>query len=194
MKKDRRMPLSTAKILAATLIAALFITTFCYTIAWGVYDRRKEIQYSDPVFAKIDADTLEGGHYSSDELKDSEYTVFNVWETTCSACLGEMPELEELSQEYDPSKIRLVGICADLLDKNGKVDESQLKKARELMQSAGTTFTHLIPDQTMMSYIDSVVLGFPTTFVVDSSGNLIRTTSGSRSLKDWEEYLSDLTQ
>jgi len=48
--------------------------------------------------------------------------MFPVWETTCPACLSEMGDLEKLSKEYDPSEFKLIGMCADLYDSDGKND------------------------------------------------------------------------
>ena len=98
---------------------------------------------------------------------------FVVWETTCPACLGEMDDLEELHKEYDPSQFRLIGICADLYDTNGEIRPEQLETAKELME-----------------FIRTSVVGFTTTFVVNSEGNLVNATAGAKDLKSWEEYVN----
>ena len=84
-----------------------------------------------------------------------------------------MDDLEELHKEYDPSQFRLIGICADLYDTNGEIRPEQLETAKELME-----------------FIRTSVVGFTTTFFVNSEGNLVNATAGAKDLKSWEEYVN----
>ena len=187
-KKDRRIRTSTAKFIGIAAVISLFILTFSFSHAWGEYEKQIEERSSTDVFATIDLKDFEGQPLTRDGLADTKLVAFNVWETTCPACLREMGALEELSKEYDPSEFRLIGMCADLYDANGELKEEQLAKAKELMSSAGVTFPNLIPDQGFQDFFRTTIAGFPTTFFVDSEGQIVSVTAGARELKEWEEY------
>lgn len=190
-KKDRRLALSSVRLLSITLAVSLLATSLIYSMAWGDNQKLLETQYSDPVFSRIQTETFDGKTFTSEELKGTKLTLFNVWETTCPPCLGEMPSLEKLSQSYDKEIFQIIGICADLYDKNGELNPKTLEKAKSLMQDAGTTFPHLIPEQEMKGYIDAAVEAYPTSFLVDRDGNLITITTGAKSLVDWQKYIAE---
>ena len=95
--------------------------------------------------------------------------------------------LEELSKKFPLEEFQLVGICADLYDKNGNLKQSQLDKAQSLMNDSGTTFPHMIPTWEMVVFFKSVIPGYPTTFFVDQNGKIIDSASGSNDLEGWSE-------
>lgn len=110
------------------------------------------------------------------------------------ACLGELDALEELSKEYDPSQFRLIGICADLYDKDGELKTDQLEKAREIINNADVTFTNLVPDQVFMDFFRATIAGFPTTFFVNSEGKIVNAIAGAKNLEQWKEYVDSELQ
>ena len=190
MKKDRRIRTSTVKFIGIAAVISLFILTFSFSHAWAEYENQIEARSSTDVFATIDLKDFEGQPFTGDDLADTKLVAYNVWETVCPACLGEMDALEELSKEYDPSEFRLVGMCADLYDANGGLKEEQLAQAKQLMSDAGVTFPNLIPDQGFQDFFRTTIAGFPTTFFVDSEGKIVSVTAGARGLKEWEEYVN----
>lgn len=194
MKKDRRMCTSTLKFIGIGIAAALFILTFSFSYAWGESEKLVEQRRNSDVFATIDLEDFEGQPFSRDNLADTKLVAYNIWETTCPACLGEMGDLEKLSKEYDPSEFRLVGMCADMYDKDGELKPSQLEKGKQLMKDAGVTFTNLVPDQGFMDYFRSAVVGFPTTFFVDKEGKVVNTTCGSKDYEEWKQYVDSQLQ
>ena len=189
-KKDKRIRTSTAKFIGMAAVVGVFILTFSFTYAWGEYEKQIESRSSADVFATTDVKDFEGQPFTVDDMAGTKLIAFNVWETTCPACLGEMGDLEELSKEYDPAEFRLVGMCADLFDTNGELKPEQLETAKDLMKTAGVTFTNLIPDRGFQDFFRTTIAGFPTTYFVDSEGKIISATAGARSLKSWEEYVN----
>ena len=189
-KKDKRMRTSTAKFIGIAAVVSLFILTFCFSYAWGENEKQVEERSSSDVFATINVQDFDGQPFSRDDLGDTKLIAYNIWETTCPACLGEMDALEELSKEYDPSEFRLIGVCADLYDTKGELKPEQLETAKDLMKTAGVTFTNLVPDQGCQDFFRSNIVGFPTTFFVNSEGKIVNTTAGAKNLKDWEEYVN----
>lgn len=190
-KKDKRRHLSTFKIVSAAAVAGIFILMFSFTYAWGQHEKQIEARTSSNVFRTLNLEDFEGQTLTIDDLAGTKLIAFNVWETTCPACLGEMDALETLSKEYDPSEFRLIGICADLHSQSGELKPEQLETARSLMDNAGVTFTNLIPDQGFRDFFKTTIVGFPTTYFVDSEGNILNATAGSRNLQSWEQYVND---
>ena len=189
-KKDRRMCTSTMKMIVAAAAIGMFILSFSFAYAWGKYEDQIETRASTTVFETVNIEDLEGNSFTMKDLEGAKLVAYNVWETTCPACLGEMDALEELSKKYDPSEFRLIGMCADLYDSDGKVKPAQLEKAKDLMQNAGVTFPNLVPDKGFMDFFRSTIAGVPTTFFVNSEGKIVDTTAGAKNLEKWEEYVN----
>ena len=189
-KKDKRLQTSTAKFIGISAVIGVFILTFSYAYAWGEYQKQIEDRSGTEVFMTVNVKDFAGQPFTMEDVANTKLVAYNVWETTCPACLREMGDLEELSKEYDPSEFRLVGMCADLYDINGEVKPDQLETARELMNAAGVTFTNLVPDKAIMDFLRTTIAGYPTTFFVDSEGKVLSATAGARGLKDWEAYVN----
>lgn len=191
-KKDRRIHTSTLRVLLIALLTGLLTLTFSFTLAWGNRMESIEKTASADVFAHYETETLFGEPFTAEDTSEAAVTAYNIWETTCPACLGEMGELEELSHAYPPEEFRLVGVCADLYDSKGELKQSQLEKAQYLMNDAGTTFEHIIPTKEMMDFITSVVAGYPTTFFVDRDGKIISYTTGAKDLEGWTRKVDEV--
>ena len=194
--KDNQMKLHTSTLLlvAAALFAGLVALDFSFIKGWGQYEDIIEATASTDVFKTMGSMRFDGGTFTSEDLSGSRITAFNIWETTCPACLGEMGDLEELSKIYPGSEFQLVGICADVYDREGKLKESQIETGKELMENAGVTFTNLIPTPEMHTFFRSSIVGFPTTFFVDSQGNIITTSCGSMKLDDWKKTVEKVME
>ena len=189
-KKDWRMCTSTMKMIVTAAVIGMFILSFSFAYAWGRYEDQIESRASTTVFETVNLEDFEGNSFTKKDLEGTKLVAYNVWETTCPACLGEMGDLEKLSKEYDPAEFKLIGMCADLYDSDGKIKPAQLEKAKELMLNAGVTFPNLVPDKGFMDFFRSTIAGFPTTFFVNSEGKLVDVTAGSKNLEDWEAYVN----
>lgn len=189
-KKDWRMCTSTMRMIVAAAVIGIFILSFSFAHAWGKYEDQIESRASTTVFETVNLEDIEGNSFTMKDLEGTKLVAYNVWETTCPACLAEMDDLEELSKDYDPSEFKLIGMCADLYDTDGNVKPAQLAKAKELMQNAGVTFPNLVPDKGFMDFFRSTIAGVPTTFFVNSEGKIVDTTAGSKSHEKWKEYVN----
>ena len=102
---------------------------------------------------------------SQDLFSQHTMTMVNVWASWCGPCVGELPELQRLNGEFEAKNCAIVGI---LLDGNEAVGD---RDGRAEMKDAGVTYTVLRP----WDGVDQVfpVTAVPTSFFVDSSGNII---------------------
>ena len=186
-KKDTRIHMSTLRVVVAALLIGIVALNISYVSGWSERMKVLEEKSSAKVFEEYETQTIYGKQFSDEDGKRAKLTAYNVWETTCPACLGEMGALEELSKKFPLEEFQLVGICADLYDKNGNLKQSQLDKAQSLMNDSGTTFPHMIPTWEMVVFFKSVIPGYPTTFFVDQNGKIIDSASGSNDLEGWSE-------
>lgn len=62
-----------------------------------------------PEFSETDTN---GNAVTSDIFADYDATIVNFWNNGCGTCIAEMPELEELYQEFKEQNINLIGVGA----------------------------------------------------------------------------------
>lgn len=117
-----------------------------------------------PVMTEFSAATLDGGTFTQDDLADYDLTMVNVWTTWCGYCVTEMPELQKLYEAL-PDNVNLISVCCDA--------DTDSDTALLIMKDNGCAFAALIPDDALNSSLVSRVSGFPTTFFVDSEGNMV---------------------
>ena len=188
-KKDRRRHLSTNILVVGCLVLSVILTVYIYAYYVAQRDKQIEANASVDVFRTMNVKQLDGSSFTSEDLKNTKLTVLNVWETTCPACIGEFPTLEEISKELDPSEIQIIGLCHDTVDKDGKVKDDYVATAIEIVDSSGVTFPQLIPDKGISDYLSSVIAGYPTTFFLDSDGKILGTTAGAYNKANWKEMI-----
>ncbi len=193
-KSRKKLHKSTAILLAVSAVVAMLSLNIAYTKAWDNSQRINSSKYNTDAFSTVDAVQFDGEHFTTENLEGTRMTAFNVWETTCSACLDEMGDLEKLSKAYPETDFQLVGICADVYDEQGNIDKKQVDKGKELMSKAGVTFTNIVPTPEMNSYFRETVYGFPTTIFVDSNGKIIATTVGGRDYDSWREKVDQIME
>lgn len=100
----------------------------------------------------------------------SDATIVNFWNNGCGTCIEEMPELEELYQQFKEENINLIGVASD----SGQSEE-QLETAQNILSEKGVTYLNLSPDPENELYKDFIaqLAGYPTTYIVDRDGNII---------------------
>ena len=120
-----------------------------------------------PEFSEVDT---EGNQVSSDIFADYDATIVNFWNNGCGTCIEEMPELEELYQDWKEQSINLIGVGTD----SGENEEA-LSTAQEILSEKGVTYVNISPNPENDFYKNFVsqIFGYPTTYIVDSEGTVI---------------------
>ena len=108
-----------------------------------------------PEFSEVD---IAGDEISSDIFTDYDATIVNFWNNGCGSCIAEMPELEELYQDFKERNINLIGVGTD----SGESRE-QLDTAREILKEEGDFYKDFVAD----------ISTYPTTYIVDGEGNIV---------------------
>lgn len=96
----------------------------------------------------------------------NEATIVNFWFNGCSACVNEMPALEEFNKKLKEKGAELIGINAGTAS-----DEAGLAEAKDILSKQGATYRNLIlPND--HEYVRKI-FSFPTTVIVDKNGNIV---------------------
>lgn len=147
------------------------------TIAGSTY---RNVDY----FSDFSLETFDGKTFSNENLKEYRITVINIWEPYCSACLKEMPELDELSREYRDKGLQLVAVQG-----NAFVYPEDVELGCSQIADMGVTLPMIYADEKFSEQILPILdNSFPGTFVVDSEGNILDFTVSAKSKEGWMEY------
>ena len=122
-------------------------------------------------FPAFEGKDLDGNAVKSDELfSGNAVTVVNFWFTTCNPCVGELTELESLHQELTKKGGGVVGINSFTLGG----DEAAISEAKSVLSKKGVTYPNVyFPAQGEAGKFVENVFAYPTTYVVDRSGNIV---------------------
>ena len=123
-----------------------------------------------PVFQLPD---LNGNAVSLETYRDKVVLV-HFWATFCIPCLGEMPVLESLWQEYGGKGLVILGVAGDRGD---------TETVREFTEKTGVTFP-VVHDADGRVRNQYEVAGLPTSYLVGRDGKISGRAIGTRS---WDE-------
>ena len=144
-----------------------------------------------PLPVTFEAADMEGNEVSSSIFSESKLTMINVWATYCNPCLQEMPDLGELSGEYDSGEFQIIGVISDVQE---GADQDTLDKAYSLIEQTGADYPHLLLNESLYEAMLTEVTAVPTTFFFDSNGMVLDTLVGSRDKDEWKEIIDALLE
>lgn len=154
----------------------LLIVLLCLLLAVSACGKTEIHPTADEPTSEAEAQTLSfettdlnGNAVSSEELFSlHQITMVNVMTTWCTYCIQELPGLQELSETYAEKGCAIVGILYD------GTDDALIETGRSLMEQAGASYPVLQPWDGMEAQIP--VQAFPTTFFVNSAGQIVGET------------------
>lgn len=141
--------------------------------------------------AAFSCQDIDGNAFSEEIFSESKLTMVNVWATYCGPCLSEMPELGELAKEYDPEDFQLIGIISDVLENSS---EDTLAQASELIEKTGADYPHLLLNESLYYALLTDVSAVPTTFFINSQGEILKTVVGAQQKSAWEDLINELLE
>lgn len=153
----------------------------------GCTDTKKNDSEPAPAASRDEADlsfdtvTLYGDPISTESLHEYDLVMVNCWAEWCGPCVGEMPELERIHQEYP--NVLLIG----LLSFSNNVDG-----AKATISDTGVTYPVMLPAGTLEKLIERFD-AIPSTMFFDNTGKEIaEPVVGSRSYEEWKAIIEDL--
>ncbi|NTU59193.1 MAG: TlpA family protein disulfide reductase [Chlorobiaceae bacterium] len=127
--------------------------------------------------------TIDGKPFSSTSLKGKAYIV-NFFATWCPPCRSEIPDMVVLQKAYAAKGFTFIGIA---------VNEKE-PTVKSFMKSKGINYPVLMATPALVGtfnrYIDGGITGIPTSFIVDSSGNITSAIVGPRSKEAFEQIIN----
>ena len=100
--------------------------------------------------------------------------------------------VEEVRLKYK-DRVNVVGILVDAQFGDGAPDADTILLARYLMGDAGADFTNLLMSVNMITAVIGEISVVPTTFFVDSEGNMIGAKhAGGRTLSQWSGIIDEM--
>ena len=132
----------------------------------------KPIEKSDLTkFPAFDGKDLAGNEVKSSTLfGENTVTVVNFWFTTCSPCVGELAELEELNKQLAEKGGAVVGINSLSLDG----DKTAIAEAKDILTKKGVSYKNIWFDsKSEAGKLASGLYSYPTTYVIDKNGNIV---------------------
>lgn len=147
-------------------------------------ESKEDADYSEaPDFAIWDQD---GNQTSLKEILEGKPAVLNFWTSKCPPCREEMPDFEEVYQEM---KDQVQFIMVDGVGCMGETEES----GRIYVEEQGFTFP-VYYDLRMEAVTNYGIRAFPTTYILNSEGQLVTGGSGMISKDVLKELLSQVLE
>lgn len=144
-----------------------------------------------PIPVAFEATDMEGNQVSSGIFSETKLTMINVWATYCNPCLQEMPDLGQLSGEYDSGEFQILGVISDVQEED---DQDTLDNASDLIKQTGADYPHLLLNESLYKAMMTDVTAVPTTFFFNDHGMLLDTFVGSRDKEQWKEIIDELLE
>ena len=159
------------KQIVPTLVAIMITISLaaCNTNNTDTSKKTANETAQDNLFPKFTGTDFNNNTVDNTLFNKNEVTLLNFWFNGCSACVNEMPALEDLNKKLQKKGAELIGINVE-----AGSSEKSLSEAKEILAKQGVTYRNLFISggQKAQEYIEKI-FAFPTTIMVDKSGNII---------------------
>ena len=129
-------------------------------------------------FTTVDFD---GNTFTTADLADAKVVLLNFWEPWCGPCVGEIPDLAKLYEEYKDQGLLIVGAYSE----NSMDDD-----IRSLIEENNVTYPIIRAGGNMGDFMTNYV---PTTVFADGAGKIISAEPevGAHSYDEWKALIED---
>jgi len=135
-------------------------------IIGGCKKNKTESAQPAPAFTLQD---LDGKNVSLAGLR-GKVVVLDFWATWCPPCVKEIPHFVELHEQYKDKGVEIVGIS---------LDDAGISVVKAFVQKYQIKYPILMTDGRVDKAFGGIS-GIPTTFVIDSAGNISKKYVGYR--------------
>ncbi len=190
-RKKHTMQKNMKKGIAVVLIAAMALglaLTSCAPTVMPAMEATKApaeatAEPSDEGGMSFSLTTLTGETIDDSIISNNKLTMVNYWATWCGPCVGEIPDLQKIQDEYTDKGFSIIGVLIGDDDYDG---------ARQFMSDTGVTYPVVLPEGVFMT-LASGIQAIPTTMFFDSNGQQVGDTQiGSLSYTQWTSLIDSL--
>ncbi len=121
---------------------------------------------------------INGNPVSMDDFKNAKLIMVNFWEPWCGPCVGEMPELQELYENYKDKGLVILGVTSDMT-----VEDD----AKAIIKDKGIEYPIILGNKEISCPTEY----FPTTVFTDGNGNILSSEPeiGAKDYAGWEKLI-----
>lgn len=109
-------------------------------------------------FNNLETEDFDGNKVTKEIFSDKELTLINVWTTWCGPCVGEIPELEALSKEYESNNsnvaVKVLVVEVDETDVRIGLSNEEKNLVKDIMKKSGATYQQLTVSEGLKKYQD----------------------------------------
>lgn len=184
------------RLLAGVTLTLIPVLLFSlgYTLTSLIRSNIATIKFNEALEGGFDSFTMydmDGNVYTEEMFRGHKLTMLNVWGTYCGTCIREMPDLQAISEEYDPAVLQILGMPGNVFQL-GKLSEEKMAEATEIIQKTGMTFPTLIPSAEINAGVLDYFIAFPTTLFFNEEGKQVDMVLGGYDKEGWEERIEEL--
>lgn len=130
-------------------------------------------------------------HYLSDY--EGKVIFLNFWTTWCTYCKKELPDLEEIYQQYgrNQENVIILGVTNPINAQNEYAYDIEENELKEFIMQSDITFPILF-DLTGEIYRHYEISSFPTSFLINQEGEIESHFSGIVSKEQLEDKINIL--
>lgn len=159
--------------------------------AWGE-EAATQAEAAPAFLQRFAATDLDGNAIDESIFADYDLTMINIWATYCQPCINEMPDLGRLHADYAERGVQIIGLVADTTNADGSISDSQVKLAREIVQTTGAAYPHLLPSEDLSTILLWQIYAMPTTIFVNRNGDLVGYAyMGSADYDTWAQRIEE---
>lgn len=126
-----------------------------------------------------------GSTYDNSMFSKATVTMVNVWATTCGPCIQEMPHIQQLANNYAGRGLKVVTVLGDS-ETPGCINTA-------LAIIGGIQGFNLPVLRNNSSVAAAFPAGaYPTTYFIDSNGNILKVVTTSNSYDKWCSIIDNL--
>lgn len=132
--------------------------------------------------------TLNGQEIGKEVFEKKDYTVINIWATTCVVCIERIPELIKWEKEL-PENMQVLYLTAEKEGISNIDHELFNQKIKEFGLSPDNV---LLYETGFSKMVDTILSITPTTFIVDPKGNILGDILVGSVVDECRKFASDL--
>lgn len=121
------------------------------------------------LFPEFQGTDFDGNSIDQSVFGKNEVTLLNFWSNGCTACVNEMPALEELNKKLREKGAEIIGVNVEASGGNESLEE-----AKKILAKQDVTYRNIFISggKEAEDYLKNI-FAFPTTVLVDKNGKII---------------------